>query len=275
VLVYSTSIITAFVVEGDLTEQFRRSRMRAAVDKMVGHYIVCGAGATGLAVTRELINTERQVVVIDQDKARLDRISMAMPNVPVFMEDFTDDQILLQAGITRAVGIVICTSGDKDLLVTIVTARQLNPKIRIVARSANERATARLKQAGADTVVSPALIGGMRMASELVRPSVVSFLDLMLRDTNRNLRIEEVMVPAGSRFVGRTLGELNTHSRTNCLLLATRAPDGTYAYNPPDDASVVAGTILIVMGDPKDVKALGEVCVSGAQSRESVAAARV
>jgi len=260
VLVYSTSIITAFVVEGDLTEQFRRSRMRATVDKMVGHYIVCGAGATGEAVARELVNTERQVVVIDQDKTRLARISEIMPTVPTFMDDFTDDQVLLQAGIARAAGIVICTIVDKDLLVTTVTARQLNPRIRIVARSANERSTARLKQAGADTVVSPALIGGMRMASELVRPSVVSFLDMMLRDTNRNLRVEEVHIPGGSPFVNRSLGDLNTHSRTNCLLLATRATGGEYVYNPPDEEKVEGGMVLIVMGEPHDVRHLREVC---------------
>ena len=274
VLVYSTSVITAFVVEGDLTEGFRRRRMRAQVEHMKGHYIVCGAGATGEAVARELVNTERRVVVIDQDKNRLARINELLPTVPVFMDDFTDDQVLVQAGITRAAGIVICTIVDKDLLVTTVTARQLNPKIRIVARSANERATARLRQAGADTVVSPALIGGMRMASELIRPSVVTFLDMMLRDTNRNLRVEEVMVPAGSSFVGRSLGELNTHSRTNCLLLATRSPEGTYEYNPPDESRLAAGTILIVMGDPKDVRALGDVCEGGSGERVTMAQTR-
>ena len=129
-----------------------------------------------------------------------------------------------------------------------------------VARAANDRAAARLKQAGADAVVSPAMIGGMRMASELVRPGVVSFLDTMLRDKNRNLRVEEVAVPAGSPFVGRSLGELNTHSRTNCLLLATQAAGGEYMYNPPDEERLEQGMVLIVMGDPRDVRILQDIC---------------
>ena len=271
VLVYSTSVITAFVVEGDLTEGFRRRRMRRTIDTMSGHYVVCGAGATGWAVIRELVNTERPVVVIDQDKERVRRIEEEFPDVPVVIHDFTDDQALLQTGIARAAGIVICATSDKDLLVTTITARQLNPKLRIVARAADERAAARMRQAGADAVVSPALIGGMRMASELIRPGVVSFLDTMLRDKNRNLRVEEVTVAADSPFVGRTLGELNTHSRTNCLLLATQSADGEYVYNPPDEERLAPGMILIVMGDPRDVRSLDAVCRGGSKSGASSA----
>jgi voltage-gated potassium channel len=260
VLVYSTSVITAFVVEGDLTQGFRRRRMRRAVDSMRDHHIVCGAGATGWAVLRELATTERPVVVIEQSAERVRRIETEYPKVPVIPDDFTDDQVLAAAGIARARGVVICTTIDKDALVAVITARQLNPNIRIIARAANERGAARLRQAGADSVVSPALIGGMRMASELVRPSVVNFLDTMLRDTNRNLRVEEVHIPPGSPFMTRTLGELNTHSRTNCLLLATRATGGEYVYNPPDEEKLEGGMVLIVMGEPHDVRHLREVC---------------
>jgi voltage-gated potassium channel len=260
VVVYSTSVITAFVVEGDLTQGFRRRRMRRAVDAMRDHHIVCGAGATGWAVLRELATTERPLVVIEQAAERVRRIETEYPNVPVIPGDFTDDQVLVQAGIARARGVVICTTIDKDALVTTITARQLNPNVRIIARAANERGTARLRQAGADSVVSPALIGGMRMASELVRPSVVNFLDTMLRDTKRNLRVEEVHVPPGSPFVGRTLGELNTHARTNCLLLATRASGGEYVYNPPDEEKIEAAMVLIVMGEPHDVRTLRDSC---------------
>lgn len=260
VMVYSTSVITAFVVEGDLTQGFRRRRMRRAVEGMSGHFIVCGVGATGWAVVRELVSTEREVVVIETAAEKVTKIETDFPSVPVLQEDFTDDQALVRAGVARATGLVVCTTIDKDLLVTTITARQLNPNIRIVARAASERAVARLRQAGADSVVSPALIGGMRMASELVRPGVVTFLDTMLRNTNRNLRIEDVTVPPTSPMVGRTLGDLNTHARSNCLLLATKTVAGDYVYNPPDKAAIEAGMVLIVMGDPNDVRTLQAVC---------------
>ncbi len=279
-LVFATSIITAFIVEGDLTESFRSRRMQRAIRDMKGHYIVCGIGATGSAVIRELVNTKRPAVAMETNEDHLKRCQEMFPTVPVLKEDFTDDEALLHAGIERAAGIVICTQIDKDLLVTTITARQLNPRLRIVARAANDKIAERLRHAGADAVVSPALIGGMRMASELIRPSVVSFLDMMLRDTNRNLRVEEVFVPAASPFVGRTLGELNTHSRSNCLLLATRSMQGEYAYNPHDDVRleagtilIVMGTILIVMGDPEDVRQLTELCASASLSSAATGSA--
>ncbi len=260
-VVYAISIVTAFVVEGDLTQGFRRRRMRRAITEMEGHYIVCGVGATGIAVLRELVNTERPVVAIEHTPERVKRIQEEFPDVPVLEEDFTDDQVLLQAGVQRAAGVVVCTTIDKDSLVTTVTARQLAPKIRVIARAGQERSIARLRQAGADGVVSPALIGGMRMASELVRPSVVGFLDMMLRDTNKNLRIEEVAVPAASPFVGHTLAELDLHARTNALILAVHEPGSeAYMYNPPDEERLQPGATLIVMGDPGTVRALRAAC---------------
>ena len=260
-VVYAISIFTAFVIEGDLTQGFRRRRMRRAIKDMKEHYIVCGAGATGYAVLTELVKTQRAVVVIENQPARVARIESEFPEVPVIQGDFTDDQILAQAGVARADGVVVCTTIDKDSLVATITARQLNPGIRIIARGANERSMERLRQAGADGVVSPALIGGMRMASELVRPSVVSFLDMMLRDTNRNLRIEEIVIPAGSPVVGTTLGGLDAHQKTNCLLLAIKDPaTGGYTYNPSDAEPVTAGMILIVMGDPNGVRVLCNTC---------------
>lgn len=260
-LVYATSIITAFIVEGDLTQGFRSRRMLRAIKDMKEHYIVCGTGATGYAVLRELVNTERPVVAIELHDERVNRLQTDFPNVPVLKDDFTDDEVLVKAGIARAAGVVICTTIDKDSLVTTITARQLNPKLRIIARAVNERSMARLRHAGADGVVSPALIGGMRMASELVRPAVVGFLDMMLKDRDRNLRVEEVQVPVHSPFVGRMIGELNAHARTNCLLLATRHPQtGDYTYNPSDSTRLEGGSILIVMGDPGGVRALGKLC---------------
>lgn len=260
-VVYAISVVTAFVVEGDLTQGFRRRRMRRAIKDMEGHFIVCGVGATGIAVLRELVKTRHPVVAIELNEERVKRIEEEFPDVPILQADFTDDQVLLQAGVQQAAGLVVCTTIDKDSLVTTVTARQLAPGIRLIARAGQERSITRLRQAGADGVVSPALIGGMRMAGELVRPSVVTFLDTMLRETDENLRIEEVSVPASSPFVGHTLAELDLHTRTNALILAVREPEArTYTYNPPSEERLQAGAALIVMGDPPTVRALRSAC---------------
>jgi len=255
--VYTLSMLTAFVVEGDITQGFRRRRMRKAIEAMHGHIIVCGAGQTGSTVLRELVRTARPCVAIESSEAQVAALDPMLAEVPYLLGDCSDDETLLRAGVVRASGIVICTDDDKTALVTTVLAKQLNPQVRVTARASTEKAVARLKQAGADGVVAPAQIGGMRLVSEMVRPAVVGFLDTMLRDTNRNLRIEEVSVLAGGGLDGRTVGSLPLHEQgSGLLLLALREPSGDYAFNPPADAVVRAGATLIVMGDPSSVQAL-------------------
>src|SRR5579859_1367390 len=117
-VVYAISIFTAFVIEGDLTQNFRRRRMKRMIGDMNGHFIVCGAGATGMAVIRELVKTDRPVAVIEVEPQRVQRMEADHPAVPILQADFTDDQVLIQAGVTRATGIVISTTIDKDSLVT-------------------------------------------------------------------------------------------------------------------------------------------------------------
>jgi voltage-gated potassium channel len=255
--VYTLSMITAFIVEGDLTQGFRRRRMQKRIDAMTGHYIVCGAGQTGSTVLRELVRTQRLCVTIEQNHAHIAALEAELPGVPALHGDCSDDETLIRAGVARAMGVVVCTDDDKNALVTTVLARQLNPRIRVIARASTDKAAARLRQAGADGVVSPAQIGGMRLVSELVRPTVVTFLDTMLRDTNRNLRIEEVPVAAGSALAERTVDSLRLREHgEGLLLLALRAPNGDYLFNPAGELTVAAGSQLIAMGDPVAVGAL-------------------
>lgn len=254
--VYAISMLTAFIVEGDLTEAFRRRRMRKSIEAMSGHYIVCGAGQTGIAVLGELLATRRPVVVVEGDEANAVKIEEEHPEVHLLRGDFTDDTVLLQAGIQRAAGIVLCVDSDKDALVGTVVARQLSPSIRVIARATDERARARLRAAGADGVVSPAMIGGMRLASELVRPTTVNFLDRMLRAHDRSIRIEDIPVGKGSSFVGQTIQEIAPVQYANLLLLAVHSATGDVVYNPPESHRVEAGGTLIVMGEAEGVLAM-------------------
>ncbi len=256
-VVYFASVITAFIVEGDITEGFRRRRLMRTIEEFRDHYIVCGAGQAGLAVLQEMLETHRTTVLIEHDEPNIERIAGLYPDLPIVRGDFTDDETLQRAGIARAAGIVFCADSDKDSLVGTVTARQLNPTVRIGARATDEKAIARLRSAGADGVVSPGLIGGMRLASELVRPAVVSFLDRMLRDRDQALRIEEVDAPPGSPLVGRTIESLEVRRFHNLLVLAVMEPGTTtFIYNPAPEYTVQAGSRLIVMGSPQGVARL-------------------
>jgi voltage-gated potassium channel len=248
IMLYVFSAATAFIVEGDLNHIFRRRKMLKQIQGMHDHLIVCGAGETGSYLVRELLKTGNLFVVIDQDEERLERIRQ-LGAVPVLKGDGADEEILITARIQEARGLASVLPEDKDNLLVTVTARQLNPSLRIVARCAEARMVDKLLRAGANAAVSPNMIGGMRLASELIRPTVVSFLDVMLRDQAATMRVEEIAVGEGSPWIGKKLRQMDLHGRFELLLLAVRKPGDELKYNPRDDTALASGDVLVVLGD--------------------------
>ena len=222
--------------------------MLKQIRDMHDHLIVCGAGETGTYLVRELLKTGNVFVVIDHDEERLAKIAQ-LGEVPVLKGDGADEEILNQARIDKARGLASVLPEDKDNLLVTVTARQLNPALRIVARCAEARMVDKLLRAGANSAVSPNMIGGLRLASELIRPSVVTFLDSMLRDASGTLRVEEIAVAEGSPWVGKTLREVDLHGRYDLLPLAIRLADGTLKCNPRDETALGSGCVLVVLGE--------------------------
>jgi len=248
IMLYVFSASTAFIVEGELNHIFWRRRMQKLIRDMHDHLIICGAGETGSYLVKELLKTGNIFVVIDHDEERLLRISQ-LGEVPVLKGEGGDEEVLQAAQIQKARGLASVLPEDKDNLLTTVTARLLNPNLRIVARCAEARMIEKLMRHGANAAISPNMIGGLRLASELIRPGVVSFLDLMLRDQSGTLRVEEIGVPEGSSWIGKRLKELDLHGRYELLAMALRKPDGSMKFNPRDDTAMAAGDTLVVMGD--------------------------
>lgn len=248
ILLYVFSASTAFIVEGELHDIFRRRKMLKQIRDMEGHFIVCGAGETGHYVVQELLKTGHPLVVIDHDQERLEKIQH-LGDFPVLEGDAADEEVLTRAGVGRARGLVSVLPEDKDNLLVTVTVRQLNTKLRIVARCIDAKMIDRLVRAGANAAVSPNMIGGMRLASELIRPYVVSFLDLMLRDTVKTMRVEEIKVEQGSPWVGKTLQQTQLHKRFELLALALHRADGGLKYSPSDESVLAEGDVIVVLGD--------------------------
>jgi voltage-gated potassium channel len=258
VLVYFASTITAFIVEGDLKDILSKARLRKRIKRMKDHIIVCGTGSTGRHIVEELIKTLQPVVAIDRSLDVLKEIADAHPKADYayMVGDATDDDVLNAAGLPQARGVVAALSSDKDNLYVVVSARQINPQCRIIARCAELGHVEKIKRAGADGVVSPNFIGGMRMASEMLRPSVVKFLDEMLRD-QRAMRIEEVTIGKGGPLEGKTLREANVRERFGMSVLAVREHTGSaWSYNPDPDTRLGAGVVLVVLGSAEQVKQL-------------------
>lgn len=253
---YFVSTVTAFMLEGHLGHVFRRKQMERELAKLEGHTIVCGSGSTAIYAASELAAVERAVVLVAPSERDADSFGSDLPDIPVVLGDPTDDHVLAAAGIERAVGVIACSDSDNQNVVITLTARQLNPRVRIVAQLQDVGQEAKIRKVGADAVVSPQHIGGLRLASELIRPTVVTFLDTMLRDRDTNLRVDEILVPAGAPPVGKQIRELGLEEHPGVLLLAVRSPDGSWEYNPSRTERIREDTALIFLGSPEDSRAL-------------------
>ena len=264
---YGALTLTALVADGELIQLLKRRRMDKAIAQLQDHYIICGFGKTGEHVVAELLKTHRQLVVVDKDPENLrcfhtrqttiDRLGAGIGNTKVhyLVGDAASDHVLMEAGIEHAAGIFCALASDKDNLFVVLTARGLNARTRIISKCEEDETEQKLLRAGADSIVSPKRIGGLRMASEMIRPAVVSFLDLMVRDP-RGYRFEEVNIAPASPFLGRPFRDTPVCQEKSVRLVALVAQDGGHDYNPPDDTLLTAGQRLVFLGRSEQVSAL-------------------
>ncbi len=254
IVAYTIPMLSALVIEGQLHHLFARRRMLRKIEAMRDHFIVCGDTVAAAYVAEELWRTQREVVLVVPTDEALTAVAGRLGEVPGMVGDPTDDDVLVAAGIARARGVVASMEGDKDNILVVLGARRLAPTARIIAATERLETEGKLRVAGADGVVSPSRIGGMRMASELVRPTVVRFLDEMLRDRTSDLRIEEVSIPADLKGE-RPVSTLWNPDVSGVVLLAVRHPGaGGFEFRPPNTTPLKPGMVLVVMadGDGKD-----------------------
>jgi len=245
-----------FFLETDLDYTLRRRRMEKQVRKLHSHFIICGFGRVGRNVANELTTTHRHFVAIDSDEAALETQRERTPGLVYLGGDASDDELLLSAGIMDAHGLFAVTGDDSRNLMIVFTAKQLNPKVRIVARCHEVRNAEKLRKAGADSVISPDFTGGMRIASAMLRPHAVTFLDEMLR-SDRVLRVEEVHIP--ETFRPTALGAVCRRA-SEYVLLAVR-DGGAWAFNPEEDYVLTPGQVIIAMASTRGREDI-EACIA-------------
>jgi voltage-gated potassium channel len=251
-ILYGISSLTALFLEGELSGILRKKRMAKHINKLSDHYIVCGGGETGSGVIAELCKNNEKAVLIEEDPQRIERCK-EICELLYIQGDATGDENLLAAGIERAAGIIIALPSDKDTLYVTMTARMLNNNLRIVSRMTNQQLQPKLVTAGADAVVCPNAIGALRMASEMIRPTAVDFLDRMLRSSRGNLRIHELTVSENSKFNHKEIRACGLEQRYGLLVLGAKSGDTEIEFNPPPEQVLTAGTTLIVMGSVGEI----------------------
>lgn len=254
------ALITALIVELDLGGVLRRRRKMKQLDLLQDHYVICGAGRVGRMALREMQRAGVPVVVIEKDATRANDLEEEYPALLTLHTDATKERALEEARIRSAKGLAACLADDGDNLLVVLTARDLNPKITTVARAYNEESMTRLKRAGADHVISPTLTGGIRMASTLLRPHVVSFLDSAIVGPDMDLRLEEATIPEGSPVAGLMLHEARIPQRTGLVVVAVQAvaSHGGQIYNPGPDTRLEPGDVMIVLGKDEQLRRLRE-----------------
>ncbi len=249
VILYGISSLTALLVEGELSGILRKNKMDKKVSKLKDHYIVCGGGEATKHLIDEMITNHEPLVLIEENQDKIDKCLISHPELLYIKGDCTEDSNLIDAGIKKAKGILITLSSDKDNIYLCMTARMLNEGIRIISRISNVSLEPKLKNAGADSVVSPHFIGSLRMASEMIRPTAVDFLDKMLRSSKGTLRIHEITIPKASGLVGKKIYQSNFKDKYGLLILGSKQGDGDIEFNPPHDKLIQEEMILVVMGE--------------------------
>lgn len=248
---YGFTAITQIVVEGELAKAFRRMRMEQSIAHLSQHFIICGAGHTGGVVCGELRKTGREFVVVDRDAKAIETLRLRLGfDFLHIVGDGSDDVALLAAGVERAAGVFAVLATDQDNAFVVLSAKGLNPKVKVLACQKSLGVREKLLRSGADGVVDPEYIGGLRLASEMIRPATVGFLDSMLRNKDSHFRFDELSVPSDSPMIGKPVGGIKG-GEGGCPLVVAVVAAGSSAYelNPPVDRPVRAGDRLVILGE--------------------------
>jgi voltage-gated potassium channel len=254
---YTFTKVTETVIEGELRGLFKRRKMNRQISRLRDHYIVCGFGRIGKEICKILLEHHRPFVVIEKQAEEIKVIEELQ--YLVLHGEAADDEVLLNAGIDRAKGLVSVVASDADNLYITLTARELNSQLYIMTRSSGARGVqTKLKRAGASKVISPYSIGARRMAHLIVRPTVTDFLDLTMRAGELDLIMEELQVGPDSHLNGKNLIESEIRKKFDVIVVAIKRQDGTMLFNPKSETRIMAGDILIVLGSSEHITGLGK-----------------
>ena len=261
VITSGISLIFSSIIEGTFGEIIRRQRMEKKLAKIRNHFIICGFGAVGEDVVNEFIRENKPFVLIEKDKLILDKVLKEFPDTIYVFGDATDDEILKNAQIEKAKGVLAVLGKTADNLYICLSARSLNAKLRIIARVIESESIDKLKKAGADYVFSPEKIGGIRLAAAALKPAVTSFLDAIIRGEYLDLVLNEVEVQEHSSIVRKTLQESEISKNIGIIISAIKSANtDKLIFNPSSKTIINPGDILIVFGSLDQIKQLKKIC---------------
>jgi len=252
---YGIGTIFAFLIEGRLRHAIRRKRMEKSIQKLVDHYVVCGMGKTGWEVVSELERIQVPYVAIDTDETKVEKLLNLYPRARAMVGNAMEEGVLESANIREARAVICALPDDADNIVAVLTARGLKIDLLVISRGVDEESVRKLKRAGADQVILPAQIAGIRMASFAVRPHVCDFLDFVTRGQDVTLRLEELYLAPHLKLVGKRLRDSQIREVSDAIVIGIRS-EGQMKINPGVDTVLESGDTIILLGDEGQLREL-------------------
>lgn len=266
VVLYALTSTMQSIVHSELLVRYGRSRK---MSKLRDHFIICGAGRVGAHLIRSLKGVDDNFLVIEHDQQKVEALMDA--GITVLVRDATIEESLVEAGVKHARGLASCLPDDADNVYVVLTARDLNPNLHIVARAAEEAAESKLIRAGANRVVAPTIIGGHRMATALTKPAVGDFLDSVTAN-HLELGFEQLEVESVSSLVQRKLSETVIRSELNIVVVSIRRNTGQIIFNPDGETKIEAGDMLIAIGNAESLAKLNALAHGRARAERAIKA---
>ncbi|MEN1681690.1 MAG: potassium channel protein [Planctomycetota bacterium] len=249
---YTLNLVAKSIIEGQVRQALGIQRMTREIQQLSGHTIICGFGRIGETLAGEFLRRGTEFVIIDQNPEVV--TEACDENLLVVAGDATEEETLIDAGIKRATTLVVAMQGDADNVFLTLTARNLNPRLKIIARGEQAATEKKLRQAGADQVVLPAVIGARRMAALVTRPAAAEMLEHFTDHDKLDADLEEICVHPDSGLIGKTIRETAARQSHNLLVIGIRTADGQIQFNPDPDQALHTGDTLIAMGRRADIQ---------------------
>lgn len=256
---YAISSITRFVIDGEFNEFFKNRKLQATIEKISDHVIICGYGRNGRQAAQVLKKHHKRFVVIENKETLTATLNHKYSDL-VITGDGTQDEVLIKAGILRAKAIITTLPVDADNLFIVLTARNLNKNITIISRASEDNSDTKLKIAGANNVIMPDKVGGAHMASLVMKPDVMEFIDHITAEGGNNISLEELSFESiPDELKNKTLKDLEIRNRSGANIIGYKTATGEYIINPSADTRIISGSKLFVLGTTEQISALKQI----------------
>lgn len=255
---YAVSAITKFVIDGEFNQFFKTKRLMATIDKLSDHVIVCGYGRNGRQAAHILKKHDKRFVVIEESSKITEAINHKFSDL-ILNGNATQDEVLIKAGILRAKALITTLPIDADNLFIVLTARNLNPNLTIISRASDDGSDTKLKIAGADNVIMPDKVGGAHMASLVMKPDVMEFVDYITAQGGDNINLEEISFDGSIISQNKTLKDLEIRNKSGANIIGFKTAMGEYIVNPSADTKIIPHSKIFVLGTPEQIRTLKSI----------------